>query len=323
MKKKTALQFVAMLAIAGAFLSAGGVYLWVMQSKQEIVVPVVAQDVKRGTKILETDVATVKINPNALTPQMVSNPLNVIGNYSLRDIKSGEYFYANWISTSFAKRLAERVVYCAVPAPTSQILSVNGEIKENDFVMITIITSTDASSVNLTNVDGVPAAKTKLIEPPELSAVRVLGIYDGSGIDINEKKDLLKAPDDSVDPNTQLPQGSFIVFDCNEIQRAMILQAQYSGAMQIIILPEEEQQQHRIAWGLVEPEEGEDYPVSNVPSSSQMTPEEIEERRQQLIDVSDQEVKTNIDAAAKEQGIELTPTEQADIKAGQPVDQQG
>ena len=318
MTRKSVLFISAIIAFIVSFLSGCGIYFWVMNSKSEIIVPISTRDIKEAHMITEEDVTTVKINPNAASNTIVYNVKDLVGKYTLRPIGPNEYFYRTWISPDYAKRLAERVRYCAVPAPTSQLQSVNGEIKEDDFVRITIITGNEGASVNENSATGLGQTGVKLIEPPELSAVRVLGIYDGSGIDINAKKDLIVGADGTVDPNSSLPQGSFVIFDCTDIQRALILQAQNSGTLQLIILPEKDQQAERVKWGLVEAEEddntagdidvGIDYsqPADNhATPGSQEDAAQQEARRQELIDAENAKTKDIIKQAAEQQGVPL------------------
>lgn len=319
MKRKTVLQLMFLISVCISVFLAMGIYLWVMNNKQEIVLPVSARPITKNSRMLKGDVTFVKVNPNVMSPKMISSEFDIIGNYSLRDMNAGEYFYADWISASIARRLADRVVYGAVPISTNQLLSVNGEVRADDFVMVTIITSAEGDAL-ITNVAGVPTKKVRLIEPPELSALRVLGIVDASGQDINYKKQNLQAPNGTIDSGSSLPQGSILIFDCNEIQRAMLLQASYSGLLQVIILPEAEQQAHRLAWGLTGELEDEEEVVSVAP---QLTPEQLEERRKQLQDVSDAEVAAEVQKAADEQGVELTPVEISDDVTGNTSDERG
>lgn len=319
MTRKSVFFFSAIAAFIVSILSGAGIYFWVMNSKSEIVVPISANEIKESRMITENDIMTVKINPNAASNSIVYNAKDLVGKYSLRNMGANEYFYRNWISPDYARRLAERVRYCAVPAPTTQLLSVNGEIKEDDFVRITIITGNEGANVNENYTSGIGQTSVKLIEPPELSAVRVLGIYDGSGIDINAKRELITNADGSVDPNSSLPQGSFIIFDCTDIQRALILQAQNSGTLQLIILPEADQKAERIKWGLVQDDEEDKYGAGSIdvgidyskPANAEATPGSAEDaaqqeaRRQELINAENAKTSDIIQQAAEQQGIPL------------------
>lgn len=348
MTRKNILFMSAIAAFIVAFLAGAGVYFWVMNNNSEIVVPVSANSIQKGHAITESDIITVKINPNAAAGSIIYNTSQLIGNYSLRDMGPSEYFYSNWISTSYTRRLAERLRYSAVPASTNQIQSVNGEIKEDDFVKITIIVGDTDATTNINDPSSLGTGTVKLIEPPELSAVRVLGIYDSSGIDINEKKDLIVNPDGSVDPNSSLPQGSFIVFDCTDIQRALIIQAEHMGNIQLVILPEAEQQEERIKWGLVEPEEdsednfagaidvGIDYSEDEAADTPAVGSEEDlaaqEARRNELISDKKAENDEIIRQAAEEQGVVLDDVDISNVSGSvsdtgavpeQPPSQQG
>lgn len=325
MTRKSILMFSAIVAFLVAMFAGSGIYFWVMNSKSEIIVPISVKDIKTGHAITEEDITVVKINPNAASSAIVYDINQLVGNYCLRPMGANEYFYRNWISPSYARRLSERLRYSAVPASTDQLRSVNGEIKEDDFVKITIITSDETANSNLNDPNGLGTNTVKLIEPPELSAVRVLGIYDSGGIDINAKKDLLVNPDGSVDPNANLPQGSFIIFDCTDIQRALIIQAENMGKIQLVILPEADQQKERIKWGLAEDTEddkeyqagsidvGIDYTENDNKKEAEVgSPEDLaqqKERENELIDMKNAENQAKIDQAAKEQGVVLDDVE--------------
>lgn len=326
MTRKFILLFSAIVAFLVALFAGAGIYFWVMNSKSEIVVPISVQDIKTGHAITEEDITTVKINPNAATSAIVYNINDLVGNYCLRNMGPNEYFYKNWISPSYARKLTERMRYTAVIASTDQMRSVNGEIKEDDFVKITIITSDDGANNNLNDPNTLTTnTPVKLIEPPELSAVRVLGIYDGSGIDINEKKALVFNPDGSIDPNASIPQGSFIIFDCTDIQRALIIQAEHMGIIQLVLLPEADQQAERIKWGLAEPEDDEDQYLGgkidvgidysepqggNTPTpGSEDDLNSQEARRNELVNMQNEKQREIIAQAAEQQGVVLDDVE--------------
>lgn len=326
MKRKSVFMIGSLVAAIISIFTALGSYYLITSTKKTIMVPVVKTadggKISKGDKI--TDIGYVEVNPSILNVEdIVLDPNDLIGNYALRDMNPNEFFYSKWVSTDYYKRLAERAVYGAVPAPTSQITSVNGEVKENDFVMLSIITGGDQDQKvydgDITS-DQLPTGSVNLIEPAELSAVRVLGVYSGSGIDINDIRDTVVQANGSVSPDSSLAQPSFIVFDANAVQRAMILQAQHSGTIQLTILPEAVQEQYRQEWGLDKTEEDTTLKLTNGKAgavtgntdniaTSKMSDEEIAKRQQELIAKKNEEMNANAEKVAKDAGTTLTDSD--------------
>lgn len=323
MKRKTVFMLGSLVAVLVSVLTSFGSYYLITSTKKTIMVPIVktasGSKITKGDKI--TDVGYVEVNPSILNVNdIVLDANDLVGNYALRDMNPGEFFYSKWVSTDYYKRLAERAIYGAVPAPTSQISSVNGEVKENDFVMLSIITGADEERVydgDITS-DQLPTGSVNLIEPAELSAVRVLGVYSGSGIDINDIRGTIVQANGSVPPDSSLAQPSFIVFDANPVQRAMILQAQYSGTIQLTILPEAVQEEYREQWGLNSTVEttlnnSVNTAVDTQVPLGQMSDQEISARQQELIDQKSKELSESADKVAKEAGTTLTDKDKEEL----------
>lgn len=255
------------LAIVVAIIAGiiGGFIVWMLLSaaKQEIYVPIVAETAGQGKGKLEkgdiidvSDLDSTSVGRYGLSENIVTDPNVLVGRYVNRDYQAGEYFWNFNILDDYPKTLAERVRYSAVPVPINLITSVNADIQEDDFVKVSIIESKDEKDTNTyetTDITGkLPDSGVTIIEAEELQAVRVVGFYDSAGADITAVK---RSNNMSKDKSTyQNINPSFIVFDANPIQQALLLQGVYGGKIQLIIIPEEQQLEKKREWGLIDDE---------------------------------------------------------------------
>ena len=230
---------------------------------------------------------------------MVTSPESLVGTYTLKDISESEYFYSNWISTDYYRRIADKAQYTAIPVPVSQFTSVNGEIKEDDFVMFSVIMGAEdgeyASDVTSSQL---PEDKITILEPPQLSAVRVLGVIDSSGLPVSELRDSMIQPNGKVNLDSSLPQPTMLIVDVNDVQRTFLLQAMNAGKIQAVILPEEEQQMHREAFGLVQKDVLEEEQGDTAPTNSSYNTDTSE-----LEAAADEEFRKQIQSEADRLGI--------------------
>ena len=195
-------------------------------------------------------------NTTSATGKASTDPNVLVGRYVIRDYYAGEHFWDFNILDDYPKTLSERVRYSAVPVPVSLITSVNADIQEDDFVKVSIIVKKDEDDLNryeTTDVTGkLPDSGVTIIEAEELQAVRVVGFYDSAGADITATKRANNMSKDKASYQNITP--SFIVFDANPIQQALLLQGVYGGSIQLIIIPEEQQIEKKREWGLIDSE---------------------------------------------------------------------
>lgn len=306
MTKKTKFQILSVCSLLVSALSMGGVYLYAQAGNVQVTVPVVAKDIVEGSKILPEDITTIQVHPSAITPNMMTSAENIIGTYSLKDMSVGEYLYSNWLSTDYYKRIADKAQYTAIPVPVSQFTSVNGEIKENDFVMFSIIMGAEegeyASDVTSNQL---PEKKVTILEPPQLSAVRVLGVVDGSGLSVDELRKSIIQPNGKVPLDGELPQPTMLIVDVNDIQRTFLLQAMNAGKIQAVILPEAEQQIQREKFGLIQNDvmdNSQEQPQQEQSSQDGYNPYE-DTSTEELQQITDEALKQQIQSEADRLGI--------------------
>lgn len=254
MSRKSILITSAIGSLLLGISATAGVYAVASASNTVVEVPIVASDkIITGSKILAEDLTTIQVHPNSITPNMVTSANSIVGTYALKDMSKGEYLYSNWLSTDYYKRIADKAQYTAIPVPVSQFTSVNGEIKEDDFVMFSVIMGAqEGEYASDVTSDQLPEEKITILEPPQLSAVRILGVVDGTGLSTTYKNDALKKPNGQVDAEESLSFPSMLIVDVNDVQRTILLQAMNAGKIQAVILPEAEQQLQREKFGLVQ-----------------------------------------------------------------------
>lgn len=293
MTRKSILITSAVCSLLLGVTATVGVYTVATSSNVVVEIPIVASDkITTGSKILAEDLTTIQIHPNAITPNMVTSANAVVGTYALKDMTKGEYLYSDWLSTDYYKRIADKAQYTAISVPVTQFTSVNGEIKEDDFVMFSVIMGAqEGDYASDVTSDQLPEEKITILEPPQLSAVRVLGVVDNTGISTTQKNEAITLPNGQVNPEESLSFPTMLIVDVNDIQRTILLQAMNAGKIQAVILPEAEQQLQREKFGLVQS----DVITEEMPSDNNST-EVFEE-------YNDEQFKQQIQAEADRLGI--------------------
>lgn len=282
MNKKTAASLMVVCAI-GAATSTFFLVQQTMKAQHEtVLVPIVntqGTGVSANSKILANDIEYVKVNPNAIQGAMLTNGESIIGNYALQDMKPGEYIYGDWVTPDVEKSLKEKARYGAITLPVDMKLAVNSEIKENDFVQLIIVTGVEKDSSGNAKVysgdmttDDLPSNNSQTIMPPELEAVRVLGVVDNSGLDVNDKREALKGANGQVALDATLPQACMLILDCDTTQATYLLQGMHSGVVHVKILPEETQNYWRDKWGLNDSTDEQKSTTSEVPDNNANSP---------------------------------------------------
>lgn len=257
------LRLAVVIAVIVGVLCGFIVWLLLSTARQEIVIPVVSSQagegkgkLSKGDLIDAADLDTESIGKYGLSPHIITDPNVLVGKFVNRDYYAGEHFWDFNIVADYPKTLSERIRYAAVPVPVGLITSVNADIQEDDFVKVCIIVKKDkedTTDYESTDVTGkLPDSGVTIIEAEELQAVRVVGFYDAGGADITAAK---RANNFSKDPASfQALSPSFIVFDANPIQQALLLQGIYGGQIQLIIIPDEQQIAKKREWGLIDDE---------------------------------------------------------------------
>lgn len=268
--------------VAGTVILVSNISLVVKAQTALVSIPVLNKELKNGDLINAEDVKTVNVHPNAIvTDKLITNADDVVGKYLSRDTSSNEYLYSSHITVDKYERIADKVINTALAIPVSQLTSVNSEIRENDFVLISIVVGgNEDEEVFSGDVATEELPKVQIIEPPALSAVRILTVVDNTGQDIDIQKDLLKNENGRFDPSATLPQGSMVIVDVDARQRALILQGMNAGKLQFSILPESQQQIYRDQMFGTNSEVNPDLDI--IGDTTGMTPEEIERRKQEL-----------------------------------------
>lgn len=260
-KQSTYYKAGIVLGIGMAGVSALCTYVLINNAVKTILVPVANPQnpegiLRKGDIITPQDITLTEVGAFNFPTNIVVDPSHLNDMYANRDIRKGEFFYSNTLTTDYQKTLAEKVRYGAVSVPIDLISSVNADIKEDDFVTVKIIMGSDKQDdTNYSNVDlegKLPDAGITIIDDEALAAVRVVGFYESTGADVTKKKE--------ANSNISYEEGAkelsvsprMIVFDANPIQQALLLQGAYGGQIQLVILPESEQIKHKKAWGLID-----------------------------------------------------------------------
>lgn len=308
-----------------------GATLWiVVQSvKQEILVPVVSANATNGKGYIKerkpieiSDLDAQPVSRYNLQPNIVTDPSVLIGKYVSREYNAGEYFWSFNIIDDYPKRLSERIRYGAIAVPTTLIDSCNAEIMEDDFVKLDVIVTKDEDDQNdyeTTDINGkLPDSGVTIIEAEELSAVRVVGFCDSDGFDITADKWNNIMAGGEKDSMTSI-SPSFIIFDGDPIQQALILQGMYGGKIKIIIVPEEQQEAKRLEWGLVD-EDGNSINSPNFVDNTK-TIEEKQEQLRQSIEEAQQAENEEIDGVIQKiENGEIDTTTEDDTSSLQTID---
>lgn len=300
-KKRKEMRLIgSFLALGVAAVTATGTILVSTRSNTALVkVPVASTSIGEGDRITSNSITYVNIHPNAITDKLITNPNDLINNYVLRNTSAGEYFYADYITTNIKERLADKVVYTAVPVPVNQQIAVNTEIKEDDFVFISIIAGSSSDDEYYTT--DIPTVQ--ILEPDQLSAVRVLAVLDSSGHSVTDKKEALEDSSGNISLDESLPQASMLVLDCNGIQRALLLQAMNVGKIQISILPEKLQEEYRQKWFADASEEVTSDMTTLTDEQIADREDELEQQLAELEQLAQMELQQKIQAQADELGI--------------------
>ena len=244
-------------------------FLYVQASKNTVQVPVVTKEVKEGEKFEFHKNYELSEVPNiGLSPTLVKKAEEIEGVYALRKFNVDEYIFSDSVATEFKRRLPDRIRYGGVAVNISLLTSGGAEIKPDDFVRGSIvILDKDKEAVGDISSNNLPTTDTAIVVAKELGAIRVLGIYDGSGKSVSAIYDqndaTLSAGASESDKQTLSPQ--YIIFDATKKQEALLLQANYSGKLHLTLLPEEEQEAYRKQWGISmdeESAESEEAPIT-------------------------------------------------------------
>ena len=234
-------------------------FLYVQASKNTVQVPVVTKEVKEGEKFEFHKNYELSEVPNiGLSPTLVKKAEEIEGVYALRKFNVDEYIFSDSVATEFKRRLPDRIRYGGVAVNISLLTSGGAELKPDDFVRGSIvILDKDKEAVGDISSNNLPTTDTAIVVAKELGAIRVLGIYDGSGKSVSAIYDqndaTLSAGASESDKQTLSPQ--YIIFDATKKQEALLLQANYSGKLHLTLLPEEEQEAYRKQWGISMDEE--------------------------------------------------------------------
>lgn len=211
----------------------------------------------KGDTVLAEDITLMQVGAFNFPSNIITDPEQVMDKYVTREMQAGEFFYSHILTEDYQKTLSEKVRYGAVPVPIDLISSVNADIQEDDFVMVKIIMGAqdknDDTNYGNVNLDGkLPDSGITIIDDKALAAVRVVGFYEGTGSDITKKK--LSNYNAATEAEQQALSPRMIVFDANPIQQALLIQGAYGGQIQLVILPEEEQNKYKREWGLIDAE---------------------------------------------------------------------
>lgn len=244
-------------------------FLYVQASKNTVQVPVVTKEVKEGEKFEFHKNYELSEVPNiGLSPTLVKKAEEIEGVYALRKFNVDEYIFSDSVATEFKRRLPDRIRYGGVAVNISLLTSGGAELKPDDFVRGSIvILDKDKEAVGDISSNNLPTTDTAIVVAKELGAIRVLGIYDGSGKSVSAIYDqndaTLSAGASESEKQTLSPQ--YIIFDATKKQEALLLQANYSGKLHLTLLPEEEQEAYRKQWGISmdeESAESEETPIT-------------------------------------------------------------
>lgn len=315
-KRKNVSAAMSAFALIGCILLSASVHVYYKSSEVSVQIPVANTEMKEGDKITTDDIIYKQVHRDVVSDKLITNPEDLVGNYILRDTNPGEYLYSDFVSIDYYERIADKAIYSAVPIPVNQLTSVNGEIKEDDFVLLSIVVggtkegeefNSDISTAELPDVT--------IIESPQLSAVRVLGVVDNSGLSVNDKREAVVDASGKPPVDSSLPQPSMLILDCNPMQRALILQGTNVGKVQVSILPEAQQAEYRKQYLGIDTTNANNTGVNKEDatlSESGLTEEEIEKRKQELqLDQAEAEriAKEQIEAEIKRQAEEKGLTE--------------
>ena len=234
-------------------------YFAIENTKKTISVPITKQKIRTGSMITPDKVAKTQISRIGLTDNLLRYTEDVVGKYALRDYGEHEYFFSTGLTDDYVRTVKEKARFGAIAVPISNMTSVNGEIKENDFIkIIGVVKNEDeggSQRIQLANGEFLSEPKVKTYNTVELSAVRVLGIYDSAGKSTEMyKEDVLKAEKESKEAldGATAKAPSMLVLDVLPIQQSLLIQLSNSGTLQVVILPERVQMERRKEWGLID-----------------------------------------------------------------------
>ena len=259
--KKKQLQRLRIVSVLAAISCAAATFAYVQQSKNTVQVPIITSEVNEGEKFeYKKNYLLAEVPNMGLTPTLVKKAEEVEGTYALRRFNVDEYIFSDSVAKEYKRRLPDRIRYGGVAVNISLLTSGGAELKPDDFVRGSIIIKDkDNEAVGDISSENLPSTETAIVVAKELGALRVLGIYDGSGKSVSSIYDqndrVLESGASETDKQALSPQ--YVIFDATKKQEALLLQANYSGRLHLTILPEEEQEAYRRQWGISESAEGE------------------------------------------------------------------
>ena len=259
--KKKQLQRLRIVSVLAAISCAAATFAYVQQSKNTVQVPIISSEVNEGEKFeYKKNYLLAEVPNMGLTPTLVKKAEEVEGTYALRRFNVDEYIFSDSVAKEYKRRLPDRIRYGGVAVNISLLTSGGAELKPDDFVRGSIIIKDkDNEAVGDISSENLPSTETAIVVAKELGALRVLGIYDGSGKSVSSIYDqndrVLESGASETDKQALSPQ--YVIFDATKKQEALLLQANYSGRLHLTILPEEEQEAYRRQWGISESAEGE------------------------------------------------------------------
>ena len=252
MNKRTWFKFAMIGSMVVALSATVLMTLIIKESKEQIMVPITTADIVEGEKLKPDKITEVPIGKHNLPENMITNIKDLNGKYATRAYGPNEYLFASALTENYMKKLQEKAKYGAVAISVDLVQAANADIAENDFVRVLIVTKDDGSTVNTTAGTTVPDGNTAIIYSEELSAVRVLGVYDASSGSVEPKKDSNRENEKELEADIQNVTPKMIVFDALPIQQALLVQAEYSGKIHIVVHPKEVQDTYRKVWGLID-----------------------------------------------------------------------
>lgn len=314
MGRSVKLKIAALSGIPIMLLSGFLMYMTIQNTKRPITVPITTANIRQGWLITPDKFEMTQISRIGITDNLLRSKEDIVGKYALRNFGKQEYFFSTSVTDNYVRTVKERVRYGGVPIPVDNISTVNGEIQENDFIKLFAITKRkdgDQQTYVSANGDSLPAPEIDIYNPAELSAVRVLGIYDGAGKSVEMYKErVLEAEKDSMQAleAASAKAPSLLVVDVLPIQQQMLIYAQKAGQLQTVILPKKVQDEFKRQWNLVD-NNGEEVDVDEKKRTEEENSElakDYMERLKNLEEVPEvkQETQKAIDNAMAEQNKE-------------------
>lgn len=225
MKGKLKDKLLSVLFLAIAVGITYYVYTDAKNTREEISIPVISNDIKFGEIIETSDIGTTTVGKYKLDSNIITNKEDIVGKYATKDMYKGRFYYKQDIDVEKPPtEVRDKIEQGAMAIETDLVKCVGGIPREGDYVKINIIKKGDSST------------PTEVIQYAELARLKILDIKNNNSESIAKDE-----RDNSAMGNVSSSQTKpdLVIFEVNQEQEVKLLIGQYTGDLHLTLLPKE------------------------------------------------------------------------------------